>query len=1035
MAKNFKYELETGSRKSPCPACGKKTFVQYVVVGTRDYVGDDFGRCDRENNCGYHRSPGADVALDFTPTPKPSLPPPTVILPDLAFIDQLRKCTPTHFHTFCFSKLGLTQDHLDQWLVGGWQSFTAFILSNDKGFINVKFVAYTPEGKRDKSENYDGEPKFIPHYLGKSYLKKKGIETDETRLKYWQDYYKFQRCFYGEHLWNPEKDTCLVESEKTAVIASFFFPDYNWLAAGGNNGMTFEQFELFYGYTGRIWNLVDNDIAGIKKSKTIEWLDSLAKMRDNPGEILSVNLCEGKPSGWDLADRIIFEEYRNPETFKTDLENALDCRQQVEIDPESGEINVSPRFKESEAPSEWSTRDRDQFDKCELFIREIESRKLDLTKSPKDREDIVNSLLKFGEQGKALWLRLCGVSGVFKPMLAEALWVNLEAEGKAAKNPSAFFMMCKYYDITLTDIKNKKKEENKVDLPDGVDGEDYYRYGFYEKEGAYFSIGKDGPRCVAEFTIRVLYLIKSKANPKRIVELKNKFGYTEIMDMPTDSFSSLGTFKKAVESVGPYVFEGNDTDLTRLKKKLFREEKESQEIYSLGYFKRGNFYSFANGIYAGAKWIPADEYGIVEHGDKNYFLPFDSKIYRDDDEEYVNEKKFRFIPAKKPVKAEYWMELVRDVYGDNGIIGVCFYLSSIFRDILFDIDSNFLMLFCFGQRQSGKSTFMNSFKYLFGEPQDSISLENPSSVIGITRTLARFYNTIVCLDEYKNSLDKKAIGLLKGVYDGMGRTTGKLSNDNQTRVTKPNSAAMVGGQEMPTIDNALFTRFIMLEFYAKGRNHGSFEKLKAIEKTELVHITLNFMKYRPNISELALEAYKQWREYYKQATHGLQMDDRMVHNATILTIPLFILQDHLDMPYTMEEVAQVILETIIKQHEKISKSTDANIFWNIFGALVRQGQVKEEIDYRFKDRKLLIRISNIYSFYAVQHRHETNNPGLAKESLIWYLENSDAFIGQDKQKFQTGQHEAGIPKHTTTTCLVFDYDKLPLDIMSELEVD
>lgn len=682
--------------------------------------------------------------------------------------------------------------------------------------------------------------------------------------------------------------------------------------------------------------------------------------------------------------------------------------------------------------ADWSIRDKDQFHKCEAFIKEIEDRKLSLVNTEQDRTDIISSLLKFGEEGYKLWERICDHGKISKEQIRKE-WDAME--GKGDRTPSKFFAICKHHEITMAAIKKKyARPDDGVDLPDGVDHEDYFRYGFYIKDDSYYSIGKDGERCVAEFTIRVLYLIKSKSQPKRIVELKNKYGYSEILDMPTDCFSSLGTFKKAVESVGPYVFEGNDTDLTRLKKKLFREEKESVEIYSLGYFKRGNFYSFANGIYAGSKWIPADEYGIVEYDGKNYFLPFDSKIYRDDDEEFVNEKKFRYIKSNNPVPIEVWMELIRKVYGDNGVVGICFYLAAIFRDILFDVDSNFPMLFCFGQRQSGKSTFMNSFKYPFGEPQDSISLENPSSIIGVIRTLARFFNTINCLDEYKNSLDKKAIGMLKGIYDGMGRTTGKLSNDNQTRTTKPNSAVICGGQEMPTIDNALFTRFIMLEFYAKNRNHKAYEDLKKVERQELVHITLDCMKYRPNVKEHVHIAHKQWKDWFKASTEGLNMDDRMIHNAALLITPIFILKDHINIPYEMEDVAQIVLNTITKQHEKISRSTDANIFWNIFSALVRRGDIKEGMDFRYRDKQIMIRLSNIYSFYAIQHRQETNMPGLAKESLTWYLENSDAYIGMDKQKFDTGKYtESGQSKMTSTTCMVFDYEKLPIDTRIEEE--
>lgn len=712
---------------------------------------------------------------------------------------------------------------------------------------------------------------------------------------------------------------------------------------------------------------------------------------------------------------------------------SLDSELTVNVD--SGEIIEAPdkSVYGAEIPEHWSTRDKEQFFKCESFVQEIVIRKLDLTKNEQDRNDIIDSFKKFGEQGKHLWIVINKIGEEYsnKKINSAKIWDDYEGEG--AKTPSKFFAICKHYEITTAALNKKATKMEDVELPAGVDKEDYYRYGFYEKDTTYYSIGKDGPRCVAEFVIRVLYLVKSKSNPKRIVEIKNQHGYKEVLDMPTDVFSSLGTFKKAVESVGPYVFEGNDTDLTRLKKKLFREEKESIEIYSLGYFKRGNFYSFANGIYAGSEWLPADEYGIVEYQDKNYFLPFTSKIYSDDDEEYVNEKKFRYKPSKKPVKVEDWMNTIQKVYGPNGLIGVCFYLASIFRDILFDIDSNFPMLFCFGQRQSGKTTFMHSFKLLFGEPQDSISLENPSSIIGTIRTLSRFYNIINCLDEYKNTLDKKAIGMLKGIYDGMGRTTGKMSNDNQTKTTKPNSAVICGGQEMPTLDNALFTRFFQLEFYAKNRNEKAFEELKAIEKRELIHITLDMMKHRSNIQEQALEVYKKWRMFFKDAVKEYNMDDRMIHNAAIMITPYAILSKIVkEMPYDVLEVANVIIEAIKTQHNKIKNSTDGSKFWDIFQALVRQGQLKEGSDYRFKENRIIIRVANIYSFYAVQYRHEMNTPGLDKQTLLYYLEHTDEFITKDKLKFDTGEYDGqGNKKQTTTSCHVFDYKKLNLEIFSE----
>jgi hypothetical protein len=50
---------------------------------------------------------------------------------------------------------------------------------------------------------------------------------------------RIRQCFFGEHLLplNPGLPVGIVESEKTAVIASYHLPEYVWLATGGSDGM------------------------------------------------------------------------------------------------------------------------------------------------------------------------------------------------------------------------------------------------------------------------------------------------------------------------------------------------------------------------------------------------------------------------------------------------------------------------------------------------------------------------------------------------------------------------------------------------------------------------------------------------------------------------------------------------------------------------------------------------------------------------------------------------------------------------------
>ncbi|MDD3968939.1 MAG: DUF6371 domain-containing protein [Proteiniphilum sp.] len=55
--------------------------------------------------------------------------------------------------------------------------------------------------------------------------------------------FNLHQCYFGEHLLRlcPDKPVAIVEAEKTAIIASMFFPGYIWLAAGNLNGLNSEK--------------------------------------------------------------------------------------------------------------------------------------------------------------------------------------------------------------------------------------------------------------------------------------------------------------------------------------------------------------------------------------------------------------------------------------------------------------------------------------------------------------------------------------------------------------------------------------------------------------------------------------------------------------------------------------------------------------------------------------------------------------------------------------------------------------------------
>lgn len=59
--------------------------------------------------------------------------------------------------------------------------------------------------------------------------------------------YNLQQCFFGEHLLKEHKPVAIVESEKTAIIASVYLPRFSWLAVGSINNLNIERCRVLVG--------------------------------------------------------------------------------------------------------------------------------------------------------------------------------------------------------------------------------------------------------------------------------------------------------------------------------------------------------------------------------------------------------------------------------------------------------------------------------------------------------------------------------------------------------------------------------------------------------------------------------------------------------------------------------------------------------------------------------------------------------------------------------------------------------------------
>lgn len=344
-AMNYRYKLDDrpGKRKINCPnpACpdhkrsGAKTFTRYYDTQTGEFIADEVGRCDHEVKCRYHLTPSeyfdrypmlknhskgsaapqsAAGGSPLTTDPSSFSPQPlnygahhsqlTTHHSKIPF-DLFRKSLKDHQknNLYLFLMFRLSKEVADQ-VAARYYLGTSKYLPGAPVFwyIDSKFgittgkIMYYPDpvkGKRYReSDRYRGKP--VVNFVH-AVLKIPG--------------FKRKPCYFGEHLLTlePGKPVMVVESEKTALIASAFFPDHVVLATGGINGLQNLDWSLT---RGREVVLIPDTSTGDVATKN--WTEQTKQINSRYG--LGVKISSKlddlaseaqKAEGWDLGDFLL----------------------------------------------------------------------------------------------------------------------------------------------------------------------------------------------------------------------------------------------------------------------------------------------------------------------------------------------------------------------------------------------------------------------------------------------------------------------------------------------------------------------------------------------------------------------------------------------------------------------------------------------------------------------------------------------------------------------------------------------------------
>ena len=578
--------------------------------------------------------------------------------------------------------------------------------------------------------------------------------------------------------------------------------------------------------------------------------------------------------------------------------------------------------------------------------------------------------------------------------------------------------LTKYHRGKLFWQKAVENERTRRDSPKEDEIDLNRQYGFWIDHGKYFSTTeKGGVFEWSNFTLTPLFHIKDPLMAKRLFLLTNELGIKEIIEMEQEDLISLQKFRQKLESLGNFIWKAGEKELIKLKCFLYEKTETAVQIKQLGWNKKG-FYAFGNGIYYGGKFSEVNEYGIVHLDEKgNYYLPAFSQIYKENTDYFRFERQF--------VHFNFSMILLRDftrqlflVFGDNGKIGFCFYLATLFRDIITLTTRSFPILDLFGPKGSGKSELGHTLMSFFVIDNIPPNIQN-STIPALNDTVAAAANALVHIDEYKNGIDTAKIEFIKGLWDGTGRTRMNMTTDKKKETTAVDAGVIISGQEMPTTDIALFSRLIFLSFPKSDFTDDekkNYQRLLMMRSKGMTHLTLQLLTYRELFVKAFYDQYHLILDDVNKRLGSRNVIDRIVQNWVVPLTAFRCLEGKLDLPLSYSEVLNITVEGIIHQNMECKTNDELGSFWRMVQFLNSEGEIYEDADFRIRTvsrfhssiinetewaephKILYLQKTRIFMLYKL-NAHRNGETSLPEESLRYYLENSKEYLGEQRMTY------------------------------------
>lgn len=635
-------------------------------------------------------------------------------------------------------------------------------------------------------------------------------------------------------------------------------------------------------------------------------------------------------------------------------------------------------------------------------VERIEAWKVNIT-DDQYHDDIKNTgwlILAFcmstlGEPGRDLFHRISCISEKYDAAKTDEKFNNAVDKCRFT-TPWQFFTIAKQHGIDVSKPGSRKKDKPGVEQAKVVEhpatsamaevptvaldsakpkkAERDWSSSVDYKEGGIWIWGTKNWICVAEnFQLFVKYCTEDENEEKTwILEVKVQGRKDPLyIEITHDEFCSATKLKNKLAG-HRLALKITDTYLGELWQHLFKMSfPQASKVMRLGYHAESGVYFFAN-LAVNGKVLEPDEFGIVtaNKGDETSLclsMP-------------VVKKKRQHLFTLKPGTLTFndWFgHLARVHKYENAILPACFYLMSLFRDVIVKHTSASPILYLKGGASSGKSSIVRSMCRLFNLHEAVANLKNKNTEAGLVRVMSQLSNGLIWMDEYHNDFPFE--GLLQSAYDDNGYIKAEENSRDGTDTVDIYSALALTSNYIPE-NSIFFSRCVFVPIMEQQKTDDqveAFAQFRDIEQNGLSCVTLEMLGHRGLVVENSKQAYDDLYNGLKEAVRHEKVVERLISNMARVLNVAYIMQvfgkiqlqfDVTGDDDVLAEFVEIGSKAILRQHQVASEKTALSEFFELMQNQYENGAIQEGIHFRFEGDLVYLRFPSLYTIYAQRYR-------------------------------------------------------------------